>query len=91
MDLENGTIFIDRQQQYQNGYLKMVLPKTRNARRTIYLCDKMKKHLQQKKEQMEHDAVRLAAVRGQKQRMMDSYDFLAIGGVAYGERLQKGS
>ncbi len=74
VDLENGTIFIDRQQQYQNGYLKMMLPKTRNARRTIYLCDKMKEHLKQKKMQMELDAVRLAAVRSQKQRMIEDLD-----------------
>ena len=74
VDLENGTIFIDRQQQYQNGYLKMVLPKTRNAVRTIYLCDKMKEHLQQKKEQMLLDAERLAAVRSQKQRMLEDLD-----------------
>ena len=74
VDLENGTILIDRQQQYQNGYLKMVLPKTRNAKRTIYLCDKMKEHLQIKKDQMEIDAVRLAAVRGQKQRILEDLD-----------------
>ena len=74
VDLENGTIFIDRQQQYQNGYLKMVLPKTRNARRKIYLCDKMKEHLRQKKEQMEKDTVKYAAVRAQKQRMLEDLD-----------------
>ena len=74
VDLENGTIFIDRQQQYQNGYLKMVLPKTRNARRKIYLCDKMKEHLRQKKEQMEKDAVKHAAVRAQKQRLLEDLD-----------------
>ena len=82
VDLKNGTIFIDRQQQYQNGYLKMVLPKTRNARRTIYLCDKMKKYLQQKKEQMELDAVRLAAVRSQKQRMIEDLDGSMISSTA---------
>ena len=80
--MEKGTIFIDRQQQYQNGYLKMVLPKTRNARRTIYLCDKMKEHLQQKKEQMALDAVRFAAVRGQKQRMIEDLDGSMIASTA---------
>ena len=82
VDLEKGTIFIDRQQQYQNGYLKMVLPKTRNARRTIYLCDKIKNHLEQKKEQMELDAIRLAAVRRQKQRMLEDLDGSLISSTA---------
>lgn len=39
VDLEAGTIFIDRQQQYQDSLIKLVPPKTRNAKRTIYLCD----------------------------------------------------
>ena len=49
VNLEEGTIFIDRQQQYQDGLIKLVLPKTRNARRKIYLCDKMLAHLKEKK------------------------------------------
>ena len=42
VDLKNGTISIEQQMQYQNGLIKLVPLKTRNARRTIYLCDKMK-------------------------------------------------
>ena len=67
VDLENGTIFIDRQQQYQNSLIKLVPPKTRNAKRTIYLCDKMLDHLKKKKDQAEEDSMKFAAVRHQKQ------------------------
>ena len=45
VDLENGTIFIDRQEQYQNGLIKLVRLKTKNARRTIYLNETMKTYL----------------------------------------------
>lgn len=74
VDLEKGTILIDRQQQYQDGIIKLVPPKTRNAKRTLYLCDTLKVHFQKLKEQREQDSVRLAAVREQKQRFIDDLD-----------------
>lgn len=74
VDLDAGTIFIDRQQQYQDSLIKLVPPKTRNAKRTIYLCDKMLDHLKKKKEQAEEDAVKFAAVRAQKQRFIEDLD-----------------
>ena len=74
VDLEAGTIYIDRQQQYQDSLIKLVAPKTRNAKRTIYLCDKMLDHLKKKKEQAEEDAVKYAAVRAQKQRFIEDLD-----------------
>lgn len=74
VDLEKGTIFIDRQQQYQDGIIKLIPPKTRNAKRTIELCDTLKAHLRQKKEQRDLDAVRFSAVRFQKQRFIEDLD-----------------
>ena len=74
VDLEAGTIFIDRQQQYQDSLIKLVSPKTRNAKRTIYLCDKMLDHLKKKKEQAQEDALKYAAVRAQKQRFIEDLD-----------------
>lgn len=74
VDLEKGTILIDRQQQYQDGIIKLVPPKTRNAKRTLYLCDTLKVYFQKLKEQREQDSVRLAAVREQKQRFIDDLD-----------------
>ena len=42
VDIENGRITIDRQMQYQDGLIKLVLLKTRNARRVIYMSQKLK-------------------------------------------------
>ena len=74
VDLEAGTIYIDRQQQYQNSLIKLVNPKTRNAKRTIYLCDKMLEHLKAKRQKALEDAEKFAAVRAQKQRFIEDLD-----------------
>lgn len=74
VDLEAGTILIDRQQQYQNGLIKLVAPKTRNAQRTIYLCNKLIEHLKIQKEKALEDARKYAAVRSQKQRFIEDLD-----------------
>ena len=47
VDAERGTITIDRQMQYQEGLIKLVPLKTRNARRTVYMSDKLKVYLQE--------------------------------------------
>ena len=44
VDLEHGTITIDRQMQYQDGLIKLVPLKTRNARRTVYMSQKLKEY-----------------------------------------------
>ena len=74
VDLENGTITIDRQMQYQNGVIKLIPPKTRNSKRTIYLCPTLLEHLKGKSQQRAADAVALADVREQKQRFIDDLD-----------------
>ena len=74
VDLKAGTIYIDRQMQYQNGLIKLVPPKTRNGIRTIVLCDKMKAHLRKTAQRRKADETRLAAVREQKQRFIDDLD-----------------
>ena len=74
VDLEAGTIYIDRQQQYINSLIKLVPPKTRNAKRTIYLCDKMLEHMKKKKEQAAADAIEYASIRSQKQRFIEDLD-----------------
>lgn len=45
IDFEEGTINIEKQMQYQDGLIKLVPLKTRNAKRKIYMCDKLKKYL----------------------------------------------
>lgn len=42
VDIKNGIITIDRQMQYQDGLIKLVSLKTRNAKRKIYMCSKLK-------------------------------------------------
>ena len=74
VDLEAGTIFIDRQMQYQNGLIKLVPLKTRNARRKIYMCDKLKVYFQALAERRAADEVELAALRTQNQRMIEDLD-----------------
>lgn len=74
VDLEAGTILIDRQMQYQESLIKLVGPKTINSRRTIILCEPLKQHLQEKKQQRDLDEVRFAALRQQNRRQIEDMD-----------------
>lgn len=74
VDLDAGTITIDRQMQYQNGLIKLVAPKTRNSKRTIYLSDTLKAHLQAKFQQRSEDEKRFAALRQQNRRLLEDID-----------------
>ena len=81
VDLENGTICIDRQQQYQDGLIKLVPVKTRNGKRTIYLPDRLRKHLSQKWEQEQENRQKYQALREQKQRFIEDLDGSRISSV----------
>lgn len=74
VDLEAGTITIDRQMQYQNGLIKLVPVKTRSGNRTILLCKKMIDQLAEMARRRSEAEVELAAVREQKQRFIDDID-----------------
>ena len=74
VDFENGVIKIEQQMQYLNGLICLVPLKTRNARRTIYMNARVKSHLQEMFAKREHDAVALAEVRRQNQRMITDVD-----------------
>ncbi len=74
VNFENNSISIDRQMQYQNGLIKLVPLKTRNAKRTVYMNKVLKEHLQKQWQQSKKDAVIFAAVREQKQRFIDDLD-----------------
>ena len=74
VNFENNSISIDRQMQYQNGLIKLVPLKTRNAKRTVYMNKMLKEHLQKQWQQSKEDAVTFAAVREQKQRFIDDLD-----------------
>lgn len=74
INFERGTIFIDRQQQYQEGLIKLVPVKTKNAVRTIYMCDKLKSFLQyfydMRNKEMKHNEKLIE----QRQRFIDDLD-----------------
>ena len=74
VDLEAGTILIDRQQQYQDSLIKLVPVKTRNGNRTIYLSDKLKVYFQELAARRAEDAIKYKAVREQKQRFIEDLD-----------------
>lgn len=46
VDLEKGTILIDRQMQYQNGVIKLTSLKTRNAKRILYMAPPLKNYIE---------------------------------------------
>ena len=71
VNFEEGTILIDRQQQYQESLIKLVGPKTINSRRTIIMCEPLKQHLQEKKKKRDADEVRFADLRQQNRRLIE--------------------
>lgn len=67
IDMENGIITIDRQMQYQEGLIKLVPLKTRNAKRKIYMCNKLKDYFRNLMQQQEKYKKELKAQRQQNQ------------------------
>ena len=70
IDLERGTITIDRQMQYQEGLIKLVSLKTRNARRTVYMAPQLKEYLLSLVQERSAAADLYAAQREQNQTFM---------------------
>ena len=70
VDIENGTILIDRQMQYQDGIIKLVPLKTRNAKRTIVMCDKLKLFFHEIHTRRQGDIIEKAELREQKKTML---------------------
>lgn len=73
VDLEKGTILIDRQMQYQDGVIKLVAPKTRNSKRLLYMNETLKAYFVELAKQREEDRVRFAAQREQKQTWVEDF------------------
>ena len=74
IDTKRGTITIDRQKQYQEGLIKLVSLKTRNARRTVYMSDKLKAYLRHLERENKAQAAALAAQRAQNQTFITDID-----------------
>ena len=74
VNLEDGTITIDRQMQYQDRIIKLVPVKTRNGNRTIIMNQKLLEHMRERARKRLVDAVELSAVIEQKQRFITDMD-----------------
>ncbi len=70
VDFDNDIIKIDRQMQYQNGVIKLVSLKTRNARRDIIMSTPLKEYLLSVKRRRDEIMVSLAEQREQNQTML---------------------
>lgn len=73
VDLEQGTILIDRQMQYQDGLIKLVAPKTLNSKRTIYMNDKLKAYFAELAQRRVADEQQLKAQRAQNQMSLEDF------------------
>lgn len=74
IDLESGIITIDRQMQYQDGLIKLVSLKTRNAKRTIYMNDVLKQYFMKLSELRANAEENMRAVRQQNQTFITDLD-----------------
>lgn len=90
VDMERGTITIDRQMQYQEGLIKLVSLKTRNARRTVYMSDKLKAYFSLLLQQQQRDATELAAQRAQNQTFITDIDGKKISSLGLVNSLPNG-
>lgn len=70
IDFDNDIIRIDRQMQYQQGVIKLVSLKTRNAKREIIMATPLKEYLLQLKERRDKVSLSLAEQREQNQTIL---------------------
>ena len=70
IDLEGGVIRINQQMQYQDGVVKLVSLKTRNAKRDIVIAEPLKKYLLELKRNRNVAMVEMAERREQNQTML---------------------
>lgn len=90
IDLENGIITIDRQMQYQEGLIKLVPLKTRNAKRKIYMCSKLKEYFEKIMQQQEQYKKELKAQRQQNQTFIQDIKGNMISSVGLVNSLPNG-
>ena len=70
IDFDNDVIHIGHQMQYQEGLIKLLPLKTRNARRSVYMSSKLKAHLLKVKKEIEEFDSAHSEVRIQNQTMI---------------------
>lgn len=74
VDIERGVIIIDRQMQYQDGLIKLVPLKTRNARRTVYMNNRLKAYFTELQRQRTMYEKELKAQRKQNMTIIEDVD-----------------
>lgn len=74
IDLINGVIHLDRQMQYQDGLIKLVSLKTRNAKRKIYMCKHLRDYFEELSQKRQKDEKELALQREQNQTFIRDID-----------------
>ncbi len=74
INIEDGYITIDRQMQYQNGLIKLVSLKTRNAKRKVYMNSALKDYLTELKRQQASYETIFDEVRKQNQTIIKDLD-----------------
>ena len=81
VDLEKGVITIDRQMQYQNGLIRLVPVKTRNANRKLYMNDKLKELLTRAYWERKITKEKNEKIIFQNQRMIEDLDGSTISSI----------
>jgi integrase len=74
INLKDGYLIIDRQMQYQDGLIKLVKVKTKNANRKIYLCGKLSDFLREAIEKHEKLTTFSSEIISQKQTIIEDID-----------------
>lgn len=90
VDLKNGTILIDRQMQYENGVIKLVPLKTRNAKRTMFMAPPLKEYMTNLYEKKIQSEKTLAEQREQNQIFIEDIDGASISSLELVNTLENG-
>lgn len=90
VNIEEGTIKIKQQMQYQEGLIKLVPLKTRNAHRTIYLSKRLVEHFKALKEQQNSFTPTQLAQREQNKTSITDVDGSVISSLLLVNTLPNG-
>ena len=74
IDFDNDCIHIEQQMQYQEGLIKLVPLKTKNARRKVFMNSRLKAHLLALKSKIEQSQLSNTGVRVQNQTIIVDID-----------------
>lgn len=90
IDLEKGTIRVERQMQYQEGIIKLVSLKTRNAKRIMYMAPPLKEYLKRVYLRKQECEEAFAAQRRQNQIFIEDTNGKAISCLELVNTLENG-